>query len=306
MSSHHSQGEALDDVGHNPHASANRWRHQESSAFARHAAQAHAVPRDPQDRGTTNDLASFLNRDRVEPENPNAAPNFKPIMIAAGEATGDEQPRATTAHSYEQPDAPDGKEIICGPLLNYRRMDADRWYGSVLVVAKGGGKTQSFAPHLILRPAGSADTQHAIPEANGVNGTNGTVNGEGSNGANGAGANSTEIQGQCLYSDPRNTFWAFDLSLPLSQAEAKWEYLIPDMRFSSIRPDRYHFFVPAVNESMRIMFHSCNGFSVGTDEDAWSGPALWNDVNRHHKERPFHVMCVQCFGSLPSVLLTCV
>ncbi|KAJ0276037.1 hypothetical protein Brms1b_003195 [Colletotrichum noveboracense] len=290
MSSHHSQGEALDDVGHNPHASANRWRHQESSAFARHAAQAHAVPRDPQDRGTTNDLASFLNRDRVEPENPNAAPNFKPIMIAAGEATGDEQPRATTAHSYEQPDAPDGKEIICGPLLNYRRMDADRWYGSVLIVAKGGGKTQSFAPHLILRPAGSADTQHAIPEANGVNGTNGTVNGEGSNGANGAGANSTEIQGQCLYSDPRNTFWAFDLSLPLSQAEAKWEYLIPDMRFSSIRPDRYHFFVPAVNESMRIMFHSCNGFSVGTDEDAWSGPALWNDVNRHHKERPFHVM----------------
>ncbi|KAJ0377418.1 hypothetical protein COL26b_004369 [Colletotrichum chrysophilum] len=290
MSSHHSQGEALDDVGHNPHASANRWRHQESSAFARHAAQAHAVPRDPQDRGTTNDLASFLNRDRVEPENPNAAPNFKPIMIAAGEATGDEQPRATTAHSYEQPDAPDGKEIICGPLLNYRRMDADRWYGSVLIVAKGGGKTQSFAPHLILRPAGSADTQHAIPEANGVNGTNGTVNGEGSNGANGAGANSTEIQGQCLYSDPRNTFWAFDLSLPLSQTEAKWEYLIPDMRFSSIRPDRYHFFVPAVNESMRIMFHSCNGFSVGTDEDAWSGPALWNDVNRHHKERPFHVM----------------
>ncbi|KAI8278068.1 hypothetical protein K4K60_006550 [Colletotrichum sp. SAR11_57] len=290
MSSHHSQGEALDDVGHNPHASANRWRHQESSAFARHAAQAHAVPRDPQDRGTTNDLASFLNRDRVEPENPNAAPNFKPIMIAAGEATGDEQHRATTAHSYEQPDAPDGKEIICGPLLNYRRMDADRWYGSVLIVAKGGGKTQSFAPHLILRPAGSADTQHAIPEANGVNGTNGTVNGEGSNGANGAGANSTEIQGQCLYSDPRNTFWAFDLSLPLSQTEAKWEYLIPDMRFSSIRPDRYHFFVPAVNESMRIMFHSCNGFSVGTDEDAWSGPALWNDVNRHHKERPFHVM----------------
>ncbi|KAI8283275.1 hypothetical protein K4K59_007697 [Colletotrichum sp. SAR11_240] len=290
MSSHHSQGEALDDVGHNPHASANRWRHQESSAFARHAAQAHAVPRDPQDRGTTNDLASFLNRDRVEPENPNAAPNFKPIMIAAGEATGDEQPRATTAHSYEQPDAPDGKEIICGPLLNYRRMDADRWYGSVLIVAKGGGKTQSFAPHLILRPAGSADTQHAIPEANGVNGTNGTVNGEGSNGANGAGTNSTEIQGQCLYSDPRNTFWAFDLSLPLSQAEVKWEYLIPDMRFSSIRPDRYHFFVPAVNESMRIMFHSCNGFSVGTDEDAWSGPALWNDVNRHHKERPFHVM----------------
>jgi len=41
---------------------------------------------------------------------------------------------------------------------------------------------------------------------------------------------------------------------------------------------------------MRIMFHSCNGFSVGTDEDFWSGPALWNDVLRTHEQRPFHVM----------------
>lgn len=38
------------------------------------------------------------------------------------------------------------------------------------------------------------------------------------------------------------------------------------------------------------MFHSCNGFSVGTDEQAWSGPALWNDVMRRHAEVPFHVM----------------
>lgn len=38
------------------------------------------------------------------------------------------------------------------------------------------------------------------------------------------------------------------------------------------------------------MFHSCNGFSVGTDEEAWSGPALWNDVLRRHAEVPFHVM----------------
>ncbi|KAK1597923.1 uncharacterized protein LY79DRAFT_322091 [Colletotrichum navitas] len=288
----HPQGEALDNVEHNPYASANRWRHQESSAFARHAAAAQGTtqPRDPQERGTTDDLANFLNRDRVEPENPNAPPNFKPIMIAAGEATGEEAPRPNPTHANER-DAPDGREIICGPLLNYRRMDGDRWYGSVLVIAKGGGKTQSFAPHLVLRPVDAANGQQAHTESNGVNGTNGTVNSEGSRAANGDSASGTEIQGQCLYSDPRNTFWAFDLSLPLSEAEARWEYSIPDMRQSAtIRPDRFHFFVPAINESMRIMFHSCNGFSVGTDEDAWSGPALWNDVNRHHKERPFHVM----------------
>ena len=41
---------------------------------------------------------------------------------------------------------------------------------------------------------------------------------------------------------------------------------------------------------MSIMFHSCNGFSVGTDEEAWCGPALWNDVLRRHEENPIHVM----------------
>jgi hypothetical protein len=51
-----------------------------------------------------------------------------------------------------------------------------------------------------------------------------------------------------------------------------------------------HFAVPSIHQSMRIMFHSCNGFSVGTDVDAWSGPALWNDVLRMHEQRPFHVM----------------
>ncbi|KAI6946539.1 hypothetical protein KC321_g19272, partial [Hortaea werneckii] len=50
------------------------------------------------------------------------------------------------------------------------------------------------------------------------------------------------------------------------------------------------FAIPSKHESMRVMFHSCNGFSVGTDEDAWSGCALWNDVLRVHEEQPFHVM----------------
>ena len=38
----------------------------------------------------------------------------------------------------------------------------------------------------------------------------------------------------------------------------------------SKEPSR-QFVVPSAMESMRIMFHSCNGFSVGTDEDFWSG-----------------------------------
>ncbi|KIJ52472.1 hypothetical protein M422DRAFT_243256 [Sphaerobolus stellatus SS14] len=50
------------------------------------------------------------------------------------------------------------------------------------------------------------------------------------------------------------------------------------------------FWVPGKDESMRIMFHSCNGFSVKIPKDAYAGPALWNDVLRTHDEKPFHVM----------------
>ncbi|RPA86097.1 hypothetical protein BJ508DRAFT_411655 [Ascobolus immersus RN42] len=53
---------------------------------------------------------------------------------------------------------------------------------------------------------------------------------------------------------------------------------------------RASWWVPGRNENMRIMFHSCNGFSVGTDEEAFSGPALWNDVLRQHERSAFHVM----------------
>ncbi|KAL2127359.1 hypothetical protein VTI74DRAFT_10872 [Chaetomium olivicolor] len=77
----------------------------------------------------------------------------------------------------------------------------------------------------------------------------------------------------------------------MEAAETQWEYELPGMRFASkTKPRVNRFFVPALDESMRLMFHSCNGFSVGTDEEAYSGPALWNDVARKHRERPFHVM----------------
>jgi hypothetical protein len=77
----------------------------------------------------------------------------------------------------------------------------------------------------------------------------------------------------------------------MANTETKWAYTIPEVRYkSTTKPKTSYFFVPAINESMRIMFHSCNGFSVGTDEEAWSGPVLWKDVMRNHAKAPFHVM----------------
>ncbi|TPX16699.1 uncharacterized protein E0L32_003640 [Thyridium curvatum] len=297
----------------NPHASATRWRHQESSAFARHAVQQqqaghHQKPREPENRGNTSDLANFLNSSRVSPEETVAAAagsgsgsrsgtadgggkRFTPIVVGAAEAreaTAAGEPGPEDAEIA--PDArPDGKEIVCGPLINYRRQEGTTWVGSVLVVTKGGGKTQESAPTLLLRYAGERQAGGAAAAAAAVEGA-GAANG-GASASGGAQKEEAEFKGVCLYSDPRNTFWRFSISCEILPTEGRWEYTLPGLRFHSrTKPQTNAFYVPAAAESMRIMFHSCNGFSVGTDEDAYSGACLWNDVNRRHAEAPFHVM----------------
>jgi hypothetical protein len=163
-------------------------------------------------------------------------------------------------------------DVICGPLLNYRRMDltpgSSTWYGTILVVTRPGPKQ----PQLHLRRAG------ILQDRKGVEPSGQSVD--------------VSAQGTKLYEDTQKTFWRFSISLPLDNHETRWEYTISDFRYVSGKEAHapWTFVVPAVDQSMRIMFHSCNGFSVGTDTDSWAGPALWNDVLRVHAQRPFHVM----------------
>lgn len=182
-------------------------------------------------------------------------------------------------------------EVQCGPLLNYRRMSSVEsgspiWHGTVLVVTNPGQRQ----PELRLRCLG--------PSSDGTrdNGLNALVDGETNVSYDGysSGHRSRTFQGVKLYEDPGKGFWRFEIDLPFQDFEAKWEYEIPGMRQLSATggiqgPSRV-FNVPSTSQSMRILFHSCNGFSVGTDVDAWNGPALWNDVLRMHHRQPFHVM----------------
>lgn len=168
-------------------------------------------------------------------------------------------------------DTSDALEVICGPLLNYKRMsntqsDSPIWHGSVLVVTKPG----QADPQLSLR---------CLELLNGSSDTN-------------AGKSPRSFHGEKLYADPKKVFWRFRIDLPIQDSEAKWEYQVHRLRMPDSRngDQATQFVVPSKTASMRILFHSCNGFSVGTDVDAWSGPALWNDVLRVHADRPFHVM----------------
>lgn len=163
--------------------------------------------------------------------------------------------------------AGDRFELISGPLINLKNMHYEPtpvWHGSVLIVTKPGQNQ----PRLHLRQLGAV-ASHEQP----------------------ASQRDQTIEGLKLYQDPEKAFWRFTLAVPVEAYEARWEYDIPGLYESGAQVNSpWVFVVPAAEQSMRMMFHSCNGFSVGTDMDAWVGPNLWNDVLRVHGEKPFHVM----------------
>lgn len=87
-----------------------------------------------------------------------------------------------------------------------------------------------------------------------------------------------------LHSERGYTFWRFSLEIELASREARVAYRIN-------KGPAIGFWVPARGQSMHIMFHSCNGFSLSVDSDTFSGPdPLWRDVLNRHQARPFHVM----------------
>lgn len=123
--------------------------------------------------------------------------------------------------------------VQCGPLLNYQHMGEEdghtTWNGTVLLVTKPG----QYLPELELAP----------------------INGDKK-------VQKQKIQALKLYEDPDKTFWRFSLKVPLGAVETNWQYTIAHMKFEmevSTSPSR-DFYVPSAQESMRIMFHSCNGF----------------------------------------------
>ncbi|KAL3428027.1 transcription factor [Phlyctema vagabunda] len=321
MASRHEDDLLRGDDDLDNYASQSRWRHQESSSFARHAAPRQAEA----NHGDSRDLANFLNSTRVDgaPGSAGSGGNkHQPLMVSgnaykSGSERIEQNEPHTLATEVKTNGDIEGLDVKCGPILNYRRMENETWFGSVLIVTQSIARSETeLVPELRLRsrerPRGNAP--ELLPGSNGTegaNGTHGTVNGveyangyhdaEGlghaSNGAHANGASDVlsppdmRIAGVKLYSDPVNTFWRFDLEVRMQAYELQCAYEIPGLNFSKgKKTDKNEFYVPAIAESMRIMFHSCNGFSVGTDEKAWSGPALWNDVQRVHKVTPFHVM----------------
>ncbi|KZO93112.1 hypothetical protein CALVIDRAFT_546792 [Calocera viscosa TUFC12733] len=73
----------------------------------------------------------------------------------------------------------------------------------------------------------------------------------------------------CLLSERDHAFWRFSMTVRLSDGDLQAKYVIP------VEGD---FWVPGRDDSMRIMFHSCNGFGCEVSQENSAGPALWRDV----------------------------
>lgn len=93
-----------------------------------------------------------------------------------------------------------------------------------------------------------------------------------------------DIRGYRLHAERGYTFWRFSIEVELREKEQRIAYRIN-------RGPATGFWVPAKGQSMNIMFHSCNGFSLSVNPDELSGPdPMWRDVLNNHQSRPFHVM----------------
>ncbi|KAF9699682.1 hypothetical protein EKO04_002598 [Ascochyta lentis] len=93
-----------------------------------------------------------------------------------------------------------------------------------------------------------------------------------------------EISGVRLHAERGVTFWRFNLEIELGSTQTRVAYKIN-------HGPAIGFWVPAKGESMNIMFHSCNGFSLSVDSKEFCGPdPMWRDVLNSHQSRPFHVM----------------
>jgi hypothetical protein len=93
-----------------------------------------------------------------------------------------------------------------------------------------------------------------------------------------------DVRGFRLHTERGCTFWRFNIEVELTDKQQRIAYRIN-------RGPSTGFWVPARGQSMNIMFHSCNGFSLSVNPDDFSGPdPMWRDVLNTHQTQPFHVM----------------
>ncbi|KAF2482339.1 hypothetical protein BDY17DRAFT_251872, partial [Neohortaea acidophila] len=161
--------------------------------------------------------------------------------------------------------------LKCGPLLRYtgirREGEREIWRGSIMIVTEDEQSDYSTVPTLRIF-AQPMDLLQLPP-----NHRDGEKAGR-----------YKEVRAVRLHAERGFTFWRWSIEIELGSQQHRVAYRIN-------KGPALGFWVPARGETMNMMFHSCNGFSLSVDPNVFSGPdPLWRDVLNKHQTRPFHVM----------------
>jgi hypothetical protein len=153
--------------------------------------------------------------------------------------------------------APFDDRVVCGPHLRYIEIDYHQrtWRGSCLIVINS-----SQPPSLTLLLQSNESLKSLTP---------------------------TKIEVIDVFRE-EYYFWRYELLLPMLNESQTVTYT------SNCFFEQFQFHVPAIQNSMRFMFYSCNGFSdISEATRARYGEReapLWQDVLDRHHQSPIHVM----------------
>lgn len=153
------------------------------------------------------------------------------------------------------------REVVCGPLLKYIGINytSREWRGSILVVSND-------------RDAPPIDISITEPKSQ----------------------RTIELSPKGEKLDTyrhQYHFWRYELHIPLLDQPQIMTYSTPHQSWAE---PSFQVHLPAIQQSMRFMFYSCNGFSDYKDEvkntyKEKENP-LWQDALDRHNVMPFHVL----------------
>ncbi|KAF9115270.1 hypothetical protein BGX27_008391 [Mortierella sp. AM989] len=151
-------------------------------------------------------------------------------------------------------------QFKCGPVLRYQDIQVDRrcWIGSALIVTDKEG----LPPRLVLRDPTKSRLGYSQPRH--------------------------------LNTWEGNYFYRYDIQLKLLEhREKKIEYWFETEDGERVEnPQKWNFYVPALEEGHNWSFYSCNGFTSDVSEEMLNVGAnpLWDDLLSAHDQKPFHTM----------------
>lgn len=183
-------------------------------------------------------------------------------------------------------------QLQCGPMLRYDTVDANGIYHAfAMIVVADAGSDFSQTPYMTFRYTPSYPTFYSNNATWHGNG-NGTADYQTYNTTANAPQSGEEVKvtiaGDKIWTfhglAGPNSFWRMKFEIKLSDIEMKVSYSINSGK-------ELNFYVPAINQNMRWVGHSCNGFSAGVDTEAFNGPdPLWNDLLKRHAQEPIHLL----------------